>query len=165
MQPIAYRILFIEVAVLLLLATTQMPYPFYAFIRGVVVIAGIFLIVRAFKLKKYFWTAPASIAIVLFAAISGFEFSKDTWGAIDFIFAVVFFIAGITLGGPQIIKASGPESSDTDEPQLEPNDKRPGVVFAVISGIMLAFYLMVGTGGGSTVCPDYVQDYRGGYCE
>lgn len=159
MKPILYRVIFAEVALVLLVASTPMPLSFYPFVRGTVAFGGIFLAVRAFSKKKLTLGLAGVASTVLFAAIFDFEFPKSTWIPIDLTFAVIFGLASIALGKPFPLKAN-----EGDLEVLEENDVNTAAAIFIVSFSLLFLYA-VSQGGAATGCENWIQDPRGGYCD
>jgi hypothetical protein len=146
------RVIFIETAIVLLIGAFDMPFAFYGFVRGVTAISGGLLIYSAIKHQKLIWTVPGALAIILFAAGFGFQFPKESWILIDLFFSLIFLAAGISFGKTTVKTAS-------------PEEMKLGLAIAIVSGVFLLLFTMLGTGGDTSSCPNWVQDSHGGYCE
>ena len=160
MTPFVYRVIFAEVGILLLLAAAPLPYSFYTFLRGIASIGGGFLMYRAISTGQKAWAIPGATSLILFTAVFGFEFPKETWIFIDIALGLLFLAASYFLGKPLMV------ASD-DEPGkkvLEKDDVVQSRVFFVITLAIAIFFFMFGQGADDSSCPNWVYDGRGGYC-
>jgi hypothetical protein len=169
------------VGILLVIATLNLDIFFYNFLRTVVSIGGAILIYRAYKTEQKHWYVAGGLAIFLFNRWFGFEFPKETWFPIDLIFASLFFRAAVVLGRnfknqpvdlEEIDDGVWMDAYEKDEEQelidslaTEKDDENPWKAIAIIAGILLALYLLLGIPHSSSGCENWVQDPRGGYCE
>ena len=144
MTPMHYRVLFLEVGVLLLLATAKLPYDFYKPLRLTVAAASVFLIFRAKKLKQPLWIVPAAIAILLFTPNFGFTFPKEIWAPIDVAFGVFFFAAAIVTGRPYKVQESD-DSGAEGHPQEEAIPGQSGLELEFNDGYRFWAFVSVST--------------------
>lgn len=171
MAPLHYRIIFIEVGLLLLAAMAELPYLFYKPIRITVVVGAVFLMVRAAKVKQVGWYIPAATSFVMFAPGFGFEFPKSTWVVIDLAFGITFLVAGLALGKPFKIQAKVPDlDSDFDDAPFdrlenENNEANPLIGILVTSLVIGVIFAMFGNPYPYSGCDNWVADQRGGYCD
>jgi hypothetical protein len=176
MTPWHYRIIFSAVGLLLFVAVADLPFDFYRPLRITVATAAVFLIVRAKKIKQPGWYLPAGLAVLLFPPGFGFTFPKATWIPIDIAFGLVFLTAAFIAGKPYKIqeivrwKIDGEYVEDYEdlEETLEMESNKPNLFWALVIialSIYSIFQIFGTSSGGITMCPNYVQDEHGGYCE
>ena len=79
--------------IMLLVALGNHPYSYYQFLRWVVSIAAVCMVYLAHRLKAMFWAWFFVGVAMLFNPISPFYLSRGSWQKIDFVTAVIFFIA------------------------------------------------------------------------
>jgi hypothetical protein len=180
MTPWHFRIIFIASGILLLVAVTDLPYLLYKPIKVCVLVAAIFLAVRAVKVGHLAWLAPAAISFVLFTPAFGFDFAKPIWVLVDLVFGVIYLVASIILGKPYKIQPTEQTDDDSDfdfgndygyaiketEP-FELEDNQPNLWLAVLlTGLVVLFIFgTIGQPIDETGCENWVSDERGGYCE
>ena len=171
-SPIQFRILFIQVSALAVLAPAPWPYEFYLPFRAIVSISTIFLVVRAVRAKRRWWIFPSLVVAILFAPGLAFTFPKGIWSVFDASAALLFGLAAWDLGKARkvVLKEKDFYSSDFDpdaEPEYEYESNDSNIwVSAIVTALILAFVFgyYLHQPDASSSCTDWVQDERGGYC-
>ncbi len=80
--------------ILLLLAIPSWwPYGFYTLLRWIICAVSIYVAYGFYKSKLTGWTFVFSAIAVLFNPIFPFYLDKSSWVGIDFISAILFFLA------------------------------------------------------------------------
>ena len=161
MQPLHYKVWLLAIAGLLLVAVANLDYFFYNFLRATVSLGGCLLVFRAIRTRQIFWIGLGLPAIVLFNRWFGFEFPKSTWIPIDLLFSLGFFIAGLSLGRPFMVR----KIDDKESHELERNDADLGGAIAILLLVLFILFGLWGLPPSPNSCENYVQDPRGGYCE
>lgn len=78
---------------LLLAIPTGWPYDFYIFLRWAIFISSIIVAYGFYKSRINAWTFILGAVAFLFNPIAPIYLAKQTWVIIDFIGAVLFFLA------------------------------------------------------------------------
>jgi len=79
--------------ILLLIATLNLPYGYYTFLRIAITISAIYLANIAYKTKKDNWVILMGIVAVLFNPIFPIHLDKELWVIIDIIVAGLFLLS------------------------------------------------------------------------
>ena len=83
----------ISVIMLMMAASINWPYGFYALLRLVVCLTSIFSASFAYKKKQKHWMYTMGFIALLFNPIIKIHLDKATWQLIDFVTATVFIIS------------------------------------------------------------------------
>jgi len=90
---VVMKALSIITALLLFIAVLELPYGYFTFLRIAVTIACIFLIVKEFGLRNYFWCIPFVLIAILFNPLIPVHlYDKDKWMPIDIACGTLFLM-------------------------------------------------------------------------
>ena len=115
---------------------------------------------RAISTGHKAWAIPGATSLILFTAVFGFEFPKETWIFIDIALGLLFLAASYFLGKPLMVDSD----DETGKKVLEKDDAVQSRVLLVVTLAIGVFFLMFGRGADESSCPNWVNDVRGGYC-
>jgi hypothetical protein len=86
------RLVWLVPAILLIVATSHLPYGYYTFTR--IVTCGIAAIIAFVGFKdhavSHVWTVPLALVVILFNPIIPIHLTRQTWVYLDFGAAAVF---------------------------------------------------------------------------
>ena len=83
------------VAGLCLIGVAPLPYPYYPFLRFIVIVGAAVMIGCCVVRKQYIAIAPLAITGLFFFGVKGLE--KEAWAMIDLIAAIFFACVGAWL--------------------------------------------------------------------
>jgi len=83
----------IAIMMLLLAIPPMWPYGYYTLLRLVVTGAGIFAAFMAYGMGKNVWTYILGGIALLFNPLIPVHLDKETWGVIDLVVAIAFFVS------------------------------------------------------------------------
>ena len=182
MKAFAYKVLFIESGLLLLLGILPLSHAFYFYLHGTVSITAIIMLVRIVAVSKLGWVALPSAILAIFPAYTNVTMPRENWMFTDAVFGIASIAAGFKLGIPLKYQDSESEGSDEfdydrahedkDESvadgsikSLEKDHKYKLVVVIVISmALYVLWTIMSSTSTGTSYC-EMVYDTHGPSCE
>jgi len=100
MNPRPHAIPAVLVAALLLLATFDLPYGFYTFLRIVVLGTAVYVSYYAYKWHKPWVVWLFALVAVLFNPVVPVHLDKEVWFSIDIVCAALFMTVALVLRPP-----------------------------------------------------------------
>ncbi len=87
----------ISIVMLLLAIPTFWPYGYYILLRWIITASALFLAWIAYDLEKVLWVVLMGLVAILFNPLIPIHLAKSGWVLIDFVSAILFFLAAYSI--------------------------------------------------------------------